>query len=203
MIDYVESNFILEIAYLQEQHESCEGLLALAEAGQLVLCVPAFSVTEVRLSLPRRAERRRKFHEQLKNEIRELSRSKPYNELSGTAEPLTLALVESAEWEQRGLDSILSRVLRICQILPTLGSTVQLAVAQEKTVNLSPGDAAVFAAILEDLAVRPKGDKCFLDRDKGFANPDINDELGKYECKLLLSFHDGLAYVRHSIDPKT
>ena len=46
MIVFVESNFILEIAYLQEQHESCEELLALGEKAQIVLKLPAFSVIE-------------------------------------------------------------------------------------------------------------------------------------------------------------
>src|SRR5438105_2007094 len=80
MIAYVESNFILEISYLQEQHASCEVLLALAESSQLQLVLPAYSVSEARLSLQGKMHRRRVFAHQLQSEIREFSRSKPYQD---------------------------------------------------------------------------------------------------------------------------
>lgn len=43
---YVETNFVLELALLQEQQESCQKLLDLAEAGRINLILPAFSLTE-------------------------------------------------------------------------------------------------------------------------------------------------------------
>ncbi len=61
MIVFVESNFILEITYLQEQHVSCEGILSLAESDRISLKVPAFSVIEASLSLPQRNDRRQRF----------------------------------------------------------------------------------------------------------------------------------------------
>ncbi|MGB6295983.1 MAG: hypothetical protein WBF90_07325 [Rivularia sp. (in: cyanobacteria)] len=41
---YVESNFVLELALLQEQHKSCQELLDLAEIKKIRLIVPAFSL---------------------------------------------------------------------------------------------------------------------------------------------------------------
>ena len=46
MIVYVESNFILELAYLQEDHENCGRILKLAEAGKIQLILPAFAIAE-------------------------------------------------------------------------------------------------------------------------------------------------------------
>jgi len=42
MIAYVESNFILEVAYVREEHGSCNHLMALSEGHALVLALPAF-----------------------------------------------------------------------------------------------------------------------------------------------------------------
>ena len=46
MIVYVESNFILELAYLQEEHEICEKILLLAEQERVSLLLPSFCVGE-------------------------------------------------------------------------------------------------------------------------------------------------------------
>ncbi len=46
MIVYVESNFVLELAFLQEEHERCLALLSLAESRDIHLVLPAFSIGE-------------------------------------------------------------------------------------------------------------------------------------------------------------
>ena len=62
MIVYAEANFLLELAYLQEEHESCEEILALAESGRIRLLLPAFAVVEARMSVLRQARRRVEFN---------------------------------------------------------------------------------------------------------------------------------------------
>ncbi len=70
----------------------------------------------------------------------------------------------------------------------------------EASFKLSPSDAVIFASIIEDLAKKPEGPKCFLNRNsKDFANPDIYDELAKFACKLLPSFKDGVGYILGTI----
>ena len=118
MIVFVESNFILEIAYLQEQHASCEDLLALAENAQISLKLPAFSMIEASLSFPQRNARRERFRGEFGRELEELSRSKPYRKFSSIIPPLTAAFIECGENEKKGLDSILVRVLSKCEVIP-------------------------------------------------------------------------------------
>ena len=43
---YVESNFVLELAFLQEQCSSCEKILSLCEARRIQLLIPAYSLAE-------------------------------------------------------------------------------------------------------------------------------------------------------------
>ncbi len=61
MIVYVKTNFVLELARLQEQHESCEELLNLASTNKIKLVLPAFSITEARTALVRLAKQRVEF----------------------------------------------------------------------------------------------------------------------------------------------
>jgi hypothetical protein len=46
VITYVESNFVLELAFRQEDSASCEELLALAESRQIELLIPAYCLGE-------------------------------------------------------------------------------------------------------------------------------------------------------------
>jgi hypothetical protein len=43
---YVETNFVLELAFQQEQFVSCEQILQLGEAGGIKLVIPAYSLAE-------------------------------------------------------------------------------------------------------------------------------------------------------------
>ena len=46
----------------------------------------------------------------------------------------------------------------------------------------------------------PTGAKCFLNRDsKGFANPDVYDELARLGCKLIVNFENGLEFIRSEL----
>jgi predicted nucleic acid-binding protein len=200
MIVYVESNFILELAYLQEEHVSCEALLSLAAGKNIFLALPAFSVTEARVSLTGRVERRRKFYDQLKRELREFSRSAPYRNLAQSATSLTRALLDSADQEKKRLDVLLGRVLQTCHVIPIQARTASRGMEFEEMHRLSPKDAVILAAVLEDLAERSAGPKCFLNRNsRDFANPDIEDELRKHDCRLISSFKDGLGFVQRNV----
>ncbi len=200
MIVFVESNFILEIAYLQEQHGSCDELLVLGETAQISLRFPAFSVIEAPLSLPQRNDRRQRFRGEFGREVEELSRSKPYRKFSSVIAPLTAALLESGEEEKKRLDATLSRILLGCEVIPIQGSTVRRAIEIQAQFGLKSKDSTILAAILEDLEKAPTGPKLFLNRNsKDFANPDIYDELKKYECELLTSFDGGFARVKFDL----
>jgi predicted nucleic acid-binding protein len=195
MIVYVETNFILELVFLQEEHTSCEGILSLAEVGKLTLVIPAFSVTEARTARIRLAKKRVEFHERLTRELRELSRSKPYKEISAETEPLTKALIESIEDQKKLLEDITSRILSIGEVLSLHASTSEVAIRNETTLGLEPADSVVYASIMEDIASR-QGLKCFLNRNsKDFDIPDIENELAKHDCKIIPSFKNGLAYI--------
>ncbi|ADI64614.1 hypothetical protein [Trichormus azollae] len=75
---YVETNFVLELALLQEQQESCQQLLNLAESGRINLILPAFSLTEPYETLICREKIRGKLLHNLRDELNQLGHSLPY-----------------------------------------------------------------------------------------------------------------------------
>ncbi len=77
---YVESNFVLEVTLLQEQHESCEKIIELCEASKVNLILPAYSLVEPYETIVRYAKKRTKISNDLATEVKQLSRSKPYQE---------------------------------------------------------------------------------------------------------------------------
>jgi hypothetical protein len=74
---YIESNFVLEVALLQEQHESCEKIIALCESNKIHLILPAYSLVEPHETIIRRAKDRAKISSDLENQVKQLLRSKP------------------------------------------------------------------------------------------------------------------------------
>lgn len=105
MIVYVESNFVLELAFLQEEFEACSAIVELSEANKIKLIVPAFSLVEPYEALIRRSRRRTELSRQLSEEGRELSRSRPYSEIAERTSEITSILISSGEEEKRRLDS--------------------------------------------------------------------------------------------------
>lgn len=198
MIVYVESNFVLELAFLQEEHESCSSFLSLSESGDIRLVLPAFSIGEPYETAERRTKQRKKLYSQLRGPIRELSRSSPYRESAQKFLDLTDLLIESGEKEKNRLDETLERILQTVEVIPIGLSTIRASIKLQKSRNLSPQDALIYASILDHLD-KEESDSfgCFITKNsKDFATLDIKNDLEKYNCKLLTKFADGLEYVR-------
>src|SRR3989442_13083590 len=58
MIAYVETNFLLEVAYLREGYQACEAIMGLALSKAITLVLPGFCVTEARMAWQRQAKQR-------------------------------------------------------------------------------------------------------------------------------------------------
>ena len=162
MIVYVESNFVLELAYLQEEYESCSALLGLAESQDIHLVLPAFSIGEPYEAWVRRSKHRRELREQLVKAILELSRSRPYEGSFGAFQELTRVLLSSIEEEKDRLDETLERLLQTAEVIPIGLNTIRAATTLQKTRSLSPQDAIVYASILDHLALASEHIRCFV-----------------------------------------
>ena len=99
MIVYVESNFVLELALLQAEHQSCAKILSLGERDQICLVLPAMCLTEPLDTLIRRAKDRKALASQLELEIKQLSRTALYSVQLNTLQEITDLLLQSREDE--------------------------------------------------------------------------------------------------------
>lgn len=196
MTVYVESNFVLELAFLQEEHESCSDILEMAEAKNISLMLPAFSIGEPYETWVRRSKRRNQLRVDVSAELRELARSKPYQESSRELIDLTDLLLRSGEEEKHRLDDALLRILNIVEIIPTSSDTIRDALSLQTSRSLSAQDSIVYSSILQHLREAGTTPSCFITKDRDFVNPDIEADLTAFNCKVLSKFSDGLGYAR-------
>ena len=198
MIVYVETNFIFELAFLREEHESCETILALANSKDLDLALPAFSIGEPYEALVRRHRQRKEVHHKLTSEIQELSRSKPYQEATDRLQELTAFLLDSGEDEKQRLDETLDRVVSAAEIIPIGLDIIRLGMTYRNTFGLTAQDSIVCASVMSHLR-RPIGSEALFvtKNSKDFASPSIRAELDDCRCKLFTTFTSALAYLQH------
>ena len=201
MIVYVESNFVLELALLQEEHDSCDAIIMLAETRDIELVVPAFSLAEPYEALVRRSRQRADLHSRLTTELWELSRSRSYAEIAERSKEITNVLVQSMEAEKRQLDTTLARLAACAEVIPMGVDILKAGMQLQMRLNLSPQDSIVYSSILAHLVSATNGPKCFLNKDaKDFVTPDIQEQLGGYQCRLITRFSDGLSYLQRPQD---
>lgn len=200
MIVYVESNFILEMAFAQEESESCESIIALAESGTIQLIIPAICISEPYEVIIRRSKSRLELNRQLGAELRQLSRSQPYSQIVERSRDIVSLLATSVEEEKQRLDATLSQILECSEVLPIDGTTLRSAIEFQGTLNLSPQDSLVYAAVINHLDTAPTDDKCFLNRDsKDFLIQDIDSQLTSLGCRMIPQFVQGLEYIQRSL----
>lgn len=194
---YVESNFVVELALLQEQHESCERILALCESGEVKLILPAYSLVEPQETLVRYGKRRKKLSTDLGYEVTQsLSRSKPYKDEVEEIHRLTAFLIRSQQEEKDRLLTTLDRLLNITEVIPLESTILSLAAKYQFDHDLRLQDSIVLASVLNHLRTSTSSSKCFLNKDrKDFGDPDIVDALDECGCKILFRFDDGFNYI--------
>ena len=204
MIVYLESNFILELAYLQEEYSNCERILELARSGKAQLVLPAFAVAEPYSAWVGRKRRRGILHGELTRELRELGRSEPYAHSREEFQELTKALLVSGEDEKRRLDQTIENVLQAAILIPIEADTIRTAIDIQLTSLLGPQDSIVYASVLSHLASVNTGEpRCFVTKNsRDFANPDIVAELTSYDCDLCTNFGEAYGWILSHKDTK-
>lgn len=193
---YVETNYILEVAFSQEQAQSCLHLLENCEQGLVRLVIPAFSIGECFDTLVRRSSQRKRLAETVSVELKQLSRSMAYRSEVPSLDSITQLLINSLEDDKKRLDEILTRVLAVAELVPLDQSVVMQAIGHRERYGLGYQDSLVFSSVIGHLHSVASAPSCFLNRNsKDFDDPDIVETLEKLDCKMLFSFDKGLNYV--------
>lgn len=202
MIVYAETNFVLELAFEQEEHESCRGIVELAREGELELAVPAFCVGEAYGRQIRRQRDREELQRRLAKELGELSRSPAYAGRLDEVREVTALLVETSEEDRGRLETILSEIYETATLIPLGEDVAREAQRQQTSRGLGPHDALVYASVLVHLNDSETKDptteqlRCFVTRDKDFADQDVRADLDGLGCELLFKFDAALKYAQ-------
>lgn len=199
---YVESNFVLELALLQEQSDSCEQLLDLCGSGRTALAIPAYSLAEPYETLIRRRNQRRQIKRDLDDELKQIARTATYADRVDRFEELTAMLISSADEGVRRLEEVLTKVIEVAEVISLDAAVLRASIRYQQTHDFSPQDAIVYATVISDLVRRsPDERKCFLNRNlKDFDDQVVVDELQAHRCKLLPRFDSGLKFILSNLD---
>jgi predicted nucleic acid-binding protein len=195
VIVYVETNFLLELAFQQESYESCEEILRLANSGSISLVLPACCVAEAYVGWYGITRRRRKFQVELQNHLREMSRSASHRGLVDRHRDVLDALVAGDEESRYRLLAAIASIETDGATIPVTALMFAIVARDEEAHSLSPQDGLVLACV-KSHAEQCSGPKCFVTKDKDFSKPAIREELGP-ECEVLMNFDDAVGYIKN------
>jgi predicted nucleic acid-binding protein len=194
---YVETNFVLELVFQQEQHTSCEQILDLCEARKAHLIVPAYCLAEPHEKLTRQARSRRDLQGNLEAELRQLARTTSYAARINSIQDIASLLVQSNEEENQRFTHYRNRLVQIAEVISLDTGILIQSAAYENPYDLSPQDALVYTSVIVHLRQNKPSISCFLNRNsKDFDNPDIVDELGRHNCQMIPRFDNGFAFIQ-------
>jgi predicted nucleic acid-binding protein len=197
---YVETNFVLELVFEQEQCASCERILELCEENKANLIIPAYSLAEPHEKLIRQANDRRGLQESLDKELRELSRTKSYKNRLDSIEDIKSLIVQSSQEIGENFAKYREHLLKIAEIIPLNADILFESASAEENYNLSPQDALVYVSVLKHLQENKPQEACFLNRNwKDFKTPDIVDELQSLNCKMFGEFDGGYKFLQSKL----
>lgn len=197
---YVESNFILELALLQEQSSSCEDILDLCEAERAQLVLPAYSLAEPYETLIRRHKQRKRMKGALDAELYQIARTSSYSDSLRGFRDLTELLLFATEDETRRLEEVRSRLIKIANVIPLDVSVLSRSREHQITYKLSPQDALIYSSILVHLQQKEYVNSCFLNRNmRDFEDDNIIKELASHNCKMLPRFDSGYQFILNQV----
>ena len=197
MIVYIESNFILEIAFRQEEEESAKGILELARKRRIKLAFPMFSLGEPYATLIIRDTGRKRLLQDLNAEREQLTRSAGKQTVVDNLSSTSRLLSDVSKAHADALESCVEKLLHIGRPFPT--DSKAFARAKKYKEVLQPKDSIIYASMTADIRKQELTEpKCFITRDKDFQLPQIRRNLKKFNCKILSSYKDGLDYMNNS-----
>lgn len=198
----MEANFVLEITLGQQQASAADAILTLAEQGVIRLVLPAFALSEPFTTIHYRGIDREKIRTSLAQQERELGRSALHQPFAAQLRLILPILATVRKTQMDALEQTVERLLSAGQTIPLDLMTFRQARQLESSYGLSPQDAIVYAVALMHMGQQdPQEVKCFLSRDKDFNDPGIAADLGRFNCRYINNFDDGLRYIQRELNP--
>ncbi len=200
MIVYVETNFILEMAFQQSENEFCERIIEFAGNGRITLAIPAFSIGECYETSYRRKKERESFVSDLRRRESQLSYSSEIHILENHIKTMIDILRESIVRDSNRLNRALSRLAGDAEFISLDPSSLTLAQEYQRTLRMDPPDSLVLGSVMTHLSETNPDVCCFLNKNsKDFDAPSVRNELRAHNCRLITSFEQGLDYISSAL----
>jgi predicted nucleic acid-binding protein len=194
---YVETSFVLELVFQQEQHAVCESILSFCDSGSTQLIIPAYCLAEPHEKLTRQNSRRKELQKVLDAELLQLKRSSSYTGRIDNIQNIASLLVQSNEEERRRFEHYCARLLTMAEIVPLTREILSAAMGYESIYGLTPQDSIVYTSVIHHLRRQTSIANCFLNKNsRDFDNPDITDELKKNNCQMIPIFEQGYQFIQ-------
>ena len=191
---FLESNFLLQLAFRQESYPLCERILRGAGPDSYVLHVPQYALTEVFQKLRPLRNERDEAQKYLVAEIaKHLSEEdSDANAMDDLTRALNTLLSARTESQTQRLYAVAAEIAQLAPGPALTAAIIQNALYQERMHRLSPQDALIYASVLAGLQELPSSSpKLFITSDEDFNKPTLRQELQGYGCKLITDFRSG------------
>jgi hypothetical protein len=189
---FVESNFVLELAFRQSEYEVCERIRQGAKAAAYVLYLPQYALAEVFEKLRPLRNRRDEYRRYLLEEIAQHRREDDSDatKMDDLTQALTTLLEERTQQQTQRLHTVASELAQEATALVLSPPIIEQAYSVAQVHNLSPQDGLVYASVLAGMRQLPQqAPKLFISRNKDdFGKPSIRAELQSLGCEYLASF---------------
>ncbi len=128
---------MLEVALQQEECDTCNTILDLADQGLISLVVPAFSLAEPHVAIVGKEKLRHQLRRDLESQVRDLARSKPHRTVSSDFAAFAAVLAASAQFEREGVRDTVSNVVNRAQVIPLDATILKSALEAQAEVDIS------------------------------------------------------------------
>lgn len=188
---FVESNFILELAFRQEEATACEKIIGAAEAREIMLAVPTYCLTEVFQTLGYRRQERQRAEDFLQKEIKQHLREQGAvdAEIKQLSTALRELLISRTATQTSALFGLASRLTQLAYIIPLAAEVLRAAPRAQQQHSLTAQDALVYASVRQGLAGLGPAEHLFVSRNKNdFQKEALLAELRELNCSYMSSF---------------
>jgi predicted nucleic acid-binding protein len=202
MIVYVETNFLLEVVFDQEESTDARFLIEQAVARRCELRIPNFCIAESVIAFEGRRANRDRLRRELQSVTVQITRSSQHADLTPKSFDLRAGLIRANESQSSELRATLRAALACARFLQPSEPAIDRAEALAEKFKLSFQDSIVLAVILHDAAVEAAtGRKIYVSRDRrGFDKDLVRSQLKGVDCTYSGSFKVAADIVRS--DPK-
>jgi hypothetical protein len=189
MIVVVESNFVLELAFRQEQIAAVDRIVELASRREIELAIPACALFEPFETLLRRERERNNALRSLRDQMTVLGRSAHFPDLKKDSEGFARLLAASVETEADALDDAIHRILGCAQVIPLSGDIMRESFRAREQFSFEPQDSVVFSSVDSFLNQRGRPASIFANKNsRDFAVREVKKHFGDLNCKVLSTF---------------